>query len=1570
MKFLYPLMGLALLCPSRSRAQVSPIFNSLPLDECASGYLWNIVLPNAFPSSENEAVSSDQSRQWIVDFESARVNEHASLPSLTALENACQNDEIIQPATIETSYERISEEAMQNGSVFQEGDHLSANTYPFETQQACFMYWPNQGYCPTEFDWRLTASLHFHSDSSPSGMQIDFQDGIGWRSFSYDEVIHVHYLDNTNEHEVSLRLIRANGDTTQTRYLIKHLACQSNYAMPIAATPWANESTSSPWEISTTYLGQPVKGNAYYLPSGEFDKPFLFVEGIDFGTYQSAFQCGDFGWCQLTSGIDDPEYEYSMLSLMPAFMDSLRERGYDILLLDFQNGKADMHANAALVEELIRRINATKVGDHGLVVAGASMGGQLTRYAIAHMESMGEAPCIRLWISFDSPHTGAYLPISIQHLLHALNDQAVAREALEQKLLSPAARQLTRWLYSDNMNNTISSDADHLTWYEELESLGFPKNARNIAVTNGSLTGAGQLDQHGYVNDNYDPVVDYNCDLTPCSSGPEAKFLLMPSSGDPWFQDAWGHSSNTSQHVCTQVVRSELSAESMANAFGYLGVFGFLLSTFCAPEKTIDTYYVPANFPNWDYAPGGYRNSISEFIDGINASGALQGASCEAVDENASNTLHCFIPTASALGINTEDPYLHIANHLAQHPEACPFDAFFGPFASNQPHSQLTPENMQFLLTEITGGERSDGTPLLGENLSDNVNFNFGFPGCYEIPSLEVFNGSRLLMNAHQPFQFQNNFDWMPNWGTHFRMTTRRGCSPTFLHVFNQGTIEIGDANGETTGELRMVNGSALLLNDGGRLIVHPGSTLIIEDGSEITATMGSRIEVRGGKIILRPGGRINTSDGSILLIGNEAEIMFEGGYLNVLPETSLLIASENNPVGQLRFRHPDPNTITIGEQGTLHIHGESSEDVAIILEPFSRMGILSYSVGSAFNCSQALIQIDEGAKMELACNSSFTEVQFSAEQSGSGDDHFAQYGFSLQFNNCHLNTTKIFGENTRFHAHECTFLHQSKLYFQEGCYDIRSCLFDQSVLHSNSMQYACILRDCEFEGSANDPFVSDISLNKLMVERCGFYNGNDDAIYKKGGQLSLRCNEFIHVSGITVAAAVANLSSQQQAGYNTFMDVDYCVKLVDASGILLNKGYNDFSGAHQYYFTGTLNQLCNASTNCTIKIPAHRNLWSLDMTSQGASETMGSGPDDNMLNVFASTIPACAGFENTNACAVLFIDNEPSFFNPCPNKLDWSWSGKEKSSETFAADSIHQITLHTPTFEECPLDSALSLSLRTMTAHNENGDDSLAIVYLHEILMSGFDWKQEHIRPAIRWAIDWMQSAFERYSLDHNESNTTFGHVAQCYADVLNHFTIDTLSADLYREQFYHELKKGQFYFTLGRREMAYYLFDVLVDCSLDSLERETALFWRNLSDESHLLSSAPPSDSTALPNFIGSYQRSQYGFGCLIESLELFHLTGCIDDATYRNTLSPFGLHVYPNPCDDQINIDGLRLDDLVDVRIYSAQGRLMESVSKTTNQEGRIVFAIPENWARGVYILTVEDSTGKQHGLFLTR
>ena len=90
-----------------------------------------------------------------------------------------------------------------------------------------------------------------------------------------------------------------------------------------------------------------------------------------------------------------------------------------MVLLDFRNGADYMQANGELLITLLKRLkNQRVVGADGILypisVIGASMGGQVAKYALSKLEK--ENPndyCVNNFIAFDSPNKGANIPISL-----------------------------------------------------------------------------------------------------------------------------------------------------------------------------------------------------------------------------------------------------------------------------------------------------------------------------------------------------------------------------------------------------------------------------------------------------------------------------------------------------------------------------------------------------------------------------------------------------------------------------------------------------------------------------------------------------------------------------------------------------------------------------------------------------------------------------------------------------------------------------------------------------------------------------------------------------------------------------------------------------------------------------------------------------------------------------------------------------------------------------------------------------------------------------------------------------
>ena len=172
----------------------------------------------------------------------------------------------------------------------------------------------------------------------------------------------------------------------------------------------------------------------------------------------------------------------------------MRQAGYDVLIVNFptiyesisplikRDGGADyIERNAMAIVKLIDSANQV-LRNNGIsekiVVVCPSMGGIITRYALAYMEKNGMDHNCRLWFSFDTPHWGANIPIGDQYWLEYYAYVAGKRDArisLEDKLSSVAARQMLIHHWSTN-SLTPTPHAYRTQFMQNLQSNGLDPN--------------------------------------------------------------------------------------------------------------------------------------------------------------------------------------------------------------------------------------------------------------------------------------------------------------------------------------------------------------------------------------------------------------------------------------------------------------------------------------------------------------------------------------------------------------------------------------------------------------------------------------------------------------------------------------------------------------------------------------------------------------------------------------------------------------------------------------------------------------------------------------------------------------------------------------------------------------------------------------------------------------------------------------------------------------------------------------------------------------------------------------
>lgn len=168
-------------------------------------------------------------------------------------------------------------------------------------------------------------------------------------------------------------------------------------------------------------------------------------------------------------------------------LERLRSTGHDVAVIGFDQGSDTMQPNAAVVRAAIEYVLART--DDELVVSGWSMGGLITRFALAQMEQMGVDHRTAIYLSVDTPHgRGAYTTVAGQWCCEQLAGLSPALAGAGAVLAAPADQQFLA-MYVDG--DTVGPSASRRQFLADLEDVGwYPQRPRRYAVACGSGDGA------------------------------------------------------------------------------------------------------------------------------------------------------------------------------------------------------------------------------------------------------------------------------------------------------------------------------------------------------------------------------------------------------------------------------------------------------------------------------------------------------------------------------------------------------------------------------------------------------------------------------------------------------------------------------------------------------------------------------------------------------------------------------------------------------------------------------------------------------------------------------------------------------------------------------------------------------------------------------------------------------------------------------------------------------------------------------------------------------------------------
>ncbi len=525
--------------------------------------------------------------------------------------------------------------------------------------------------------------------------------------------------------------------------------------------------------------------------------------------------------------------------------------GYDIVYLDFSDGASLIQHNAMVLVELLQWLNqpANRAANtEETLVIGASMGGQVARFALAWMEQQNLCHNSKLYVSFDSPHRGANVPLGLQCLFDRLQGAWIgaggAEEVAHTKLLREASMQMLVFHFADGATPYRTQ------WQAWQASPGsYPSLLRKVAIANGSGQAA------------------FPPDMSP-------GMLMLRTSVNPF----WG----VSFFVGTN--------------FSYaLGRGDHLVLRWKRPYSSyIHTKTSDPGWGNYDTAPG----------SGARTAGDAQDVSDHALVSGGDH--NTFMPTISTLDVQDAGPinnpnfgYNVLTTIKNDRPNRTKyaFDAYFAAGAVNEPHVEITNGTGSAYPSSYNTSYYTDNSGWIQNELRESAHrlpatltaaYNFGSPYRHLLASVQVSAGGRLYLNngtlpvsggtpATQASPPPGSFDVYTS-----------NCA-TVVQVNSGGQVAVGTSS-TYPATLLMAANSLLDLRAGGLLTVSAGSTLRIVAGATLVVRAGTTLALNG-RLQVEPGAYFCLEDPASIVTG-------AGGQLALNPRANLFANPALNLTG------------------------------------------------------------------------------------------------------------------------------------------------------------------------------------------------------------------------------------------------------------------------------------------------------------------------------------------------------------------------------------------------------------------------------------------------------------------------------------------------------------------------------------------------------------------------------------------------------------------------------------------------------------------------------------------------
>ncbi len=784
------------------------------------------------------------------------------------------------------------------------------------------------------FSWRSDL-LFSNTGKTLDSIQVDFGNSSGLRTINIDSTYIAqytseglktitsvfYYADSTDYTAHAQLMIDQNLDLTPSDY-------ETDILPPFtinAVTSFGGEYGSA---TITTLLACGHKN---------LQKPLIWVEGFNpkaLTDFNSDYNL-------------DPAYMITILedNLIEDknLLKYCEEEGYDLVYVDFEDGGDWIQKNAYTVQEVIRWANAEKAANGSTeqnVVIGESMGGIIAKYALSKMETASEDHDVSVYMSLDSPHLGANIPIAAQYAARHIPNINIAYIPLwqyfdlagqpdirlgEQMLDSRAAKQmLIYYAPSDFSNQTGTSltSVEHITFYAEYAALPDLTECETLMSSNGSPYGGdGEQEfepEQELIHIKFNNTFLHNLWLDDISGE-------INSTGDAFAEGfkatgvglVWAIGSLITQGFVDFRVNAlpNYTAVKKVVYKGHLSIhiLGIPLASLLFTHKKVKVKEV---YP-YDSAPGGFYEipaDIGTLFDGDTPE-AFDFAVESGNISITANTFN-FIPAFSALDLPASyktNPYAvltnqNLVNSLSSAKrtvisnDTYPWRNFFQEDITldNSLHINFYQNNAEWFLFHLVGNNKvneaivwSTGSFNFGEGQFGPTDNFLNTDHRRTTSKIDVL--SRITGTGQVYVNKSNRIGHITVDGgsytvlgtssnpTHFVVSVKPlcGASSKNLLVDEGGLLYVGEGEYQT-GDLHLLKGTTLTIGNNGSLYIRENSKVIVHEGAQLIVENGGKI-VNYGEILLN--GLPETMD-----LANNGVLRYEDGARIIMPRSAASI--------------------------------------------------------------------------------------------------------------------------------------------------------------------------------------------------------------------------------------------------------------------------------------------------------------------------------------------------------------------------------------------------------------------------------------------------------------------------------------------------------------------------------------------------------------------------------------------------------------------------------------------------------------------------------------------------------